>query len=161
MDKNYASLESAIRRVFEASTLSSPRGVITGHVKSGRSGYSSSAERGHAGGHSSAMRRVADQEKESKSEQHASKDKMEADIKKRTEAADKRTQELQKKVHEDAGQDKNTEKREKVKVVSRLDDPKPTSPESKLARTAEYKTKVIDEENPPMFSDKKIGRAHV
>ena len=118
---------------------------------------SSSAERGHAGGHSSAMKRVTAQENEAEAEQKASKDKMESDIKKRTAAADKRTQELQKKVHEASDPDKNTEERRGIKVVSRPDDAKPTSPQSKLARTAQYKTKVIDEENPPMFSDKSFG----
>ena len=157
MEKDYKSLEHAIRGVFEASTLSSPRGVITGHVRSGRAGYSSSAERGQAGGHSTAMKRVAAQEAEAEKEQNASKDKMEAEIKKRTQAADKRTQDLQKKVSEAADPDRNTEERKKVKVVSRPDDAKPTSPESKLARTAQYKTKIIDEENPLMFSDKSFG----
>lgn len=153
----FRSIESIIRDVVEASTLSSPGGRMTGHVKGGRSGYSSSATRGQAGGHSTAMKRVTSQENEAEKEQHASKKKMESDIKKRTDAAKERHDALQSKVSEAADPDKNTEERKKIRVVSRPDDPKATSPDSKLARTAEYKTKIIDEEKPLMFSDKSFG----
>ena len=77
METKYRSLESIIRNIAEAGIVSSPGGINTGHVKSGRSGYSSSAERGHAGGHSSAMKRVTSQENEAEKEQQRSKKEME------------------------------------------------------------------------------------
>jgi hypothetical protein len=46
--------------------------------------------------------------------------------------------------------------REQVVQVSRPDDPKPSSKDSKLARTAAYKQRRIDEE-PKMYSDKNFG----
>jgi hypothetical protein len=49
-----------------------------------------------------------------------------------------------------------TEARTKIKNVSRPDDPEPTSPKSKLAKTAEIKTKIIDEEK-PLMSSKTFG----
>jgi hypothetical protein len=86
----YSSVESAIRKVMEATIVSTPRGINTGHVRSGRNSYSSSAERGDAGGHNAAMNRVRDQEKAAKREQEDSKDKMEKEIKQRKREAEKR-----------------------------------------------------------------------
>ena len=51
---------------------------------------------------------------------------------------------------------KGTEARVKIKNVSRPDDAKPTSVDSKLSKTGQIKTKIIDEEK-PLMSDKTLG----
>ena len=157
METKYRSLESIIRNIAEAGIVSSPGGINTGHVKSGRSGYSSSAERGHAGGHSSAMKRVTSQENEAEKEQQRSKKEMERQMEQRTKETEKRREDLQKRIGEETDPDHNSEERKMVKVVSRPDDVKPTNLKSKLARTAAYKTNVIDEEKPMFNSDKNFG----
>jgi len=136
MSEKYRSLEHHIRNVIsETSFVSSPNATITGHVKSGRAGYSS-----FDGGDSVAMRRVADQENDAKKEQEASKDKMNDEIKRRQQAS-----------NEEVNPNKNSEERKKVVNVSRMDDENPTSEKSKLGKTASIKTKIIEEPT-KMFS---------
>lgn len=130
MTEKYRSLEHSIRDVItETSFVSTPHAINTGHVKSGRAGYSS-----FAGGHTTAMRRVADQERDAKKEQQASKDEMNKEIRRRQQAA-----------HEEVNPDKNSEERRKVVNVSRMDDETPTSEKSKLGKTSSIKTKIIEE----------------
>jgi hypothetical protein len=156
MENKFRSLESIIRGIAEAGIISNPGAINTGHVKAGRSGYSSSADRGQAGGHSSAMKRVADQERETKKEQERSKKEMERQIDQRNKESEKRRNDLQSRL-EETDPDRNSEERKKVKLVSRPDDVKPTDSKSKLARTAAYKTNVIDEEKPMFNSDRNFG----
>ena len=134
MTEKYRSLEHSIRDVItETSFVSTPHAIITGHVNSGRAVYSSFAG-GHTGGHTTAMRRVADQERDAKKEQQASKDEMNKEIRRRQQAA-----------HEEVNPDKNSEERGKVVNVSRMDDETPTSEKSKLGKTSSIKTKIIEE----------------
>ena len=130
MTEKYRSLEHSIRDVItETSFVSTRHAINAGHVKSGRDEYSS-----FAGGHTTAMDRVADQERDAKKEQQASKDEMNKEIRRRQQAA-----------HEEVNPDKNSEERRKVVNVSRMDDEPPTSEKSKLGKTSSIKTKIIEE----------------
>jgi|GEM_PF-5830982 len=150
--EKYKSLEALIRHIAEAGIVSTPGAINTGHVRSGRNNFSSQkndGETGHSNNNGPAMKRVADQEKETKREQQISKDEMKRQIDQRKKDAEERQVELQKRVEEEEAEvPAGTKDRVKVKLVSRPDDLEPTSPKSKLARTAAYKTNVIDEEIP-------------
>jgi len=149
--EKYKSLESIIRQIAEAGIVSTPGAINTGHVRSGRNTFSSQkndGETGHSNNNTAAMKRVADQEKETKKEQQISKDEMQRQIDQRNKDAEDRKAEIQKRVKEEAEVSIGTKARIKIKQVSRQDDPEPTSPESKLARTAAYKQRRVDEENP-------------
>ena len=156
---NYTNLSHAIRNVMEAGIVSTPRAINTGHIESGRNEYASSPEKQSAGGHTAAMHRVADQERDAKKEQEQSRAKMRQEIKDRIKASRRRANELRTKVAEDS----NTDKRRQVVNVAREDDDAPESKKSKLTKNAEIKQKIIGEEN-PMFTKTnfgQIGRAHV
>ena len=149
--EKYKSLESIIRQIAEAGIVSTPGAINTGHVRSGRNTFSSQkndGETGHSNNNAAAMKRVADQEKETKKEQQISKDEMQRQIDQRNKDAEDREAEIQKRVKEEAEVSIGTKARIKIKQVSRQADPEPTSPESKLARTAAYKQLRVDEENP-------------
>lgn len=149
---SYTNLSHTVRNIVEAGIVSNPQAINTGYVKSGRNEYSSDPQDQQAGGHTAAMRRVADRERATKKEQEQSRDKMHDEIAKRQRAADKRQKELQSRVSEET----NTEKREKVVNVAREDDAKPDSDKSKLAKNTEIKQKIIGEET-PMFTRSNFG----
>jgi hypothetical protein len=121
-------------------------GRITGHDagRSSRAAYSS-----FGGGHSTAMSRVAGQEKNAEQDSEEAKKTAEKEIIKRQHDARKRSHSGM--VHAEAADpDHNTKERQKVVNVSRPDNEKPTNSKSKLARTSEINTKIIEE--PTMFS---------
>jgi len=143
-DKNkYKSLARVIAEMNGANA----GGRITGHDagRVGRAAYSSLG-----GGHSVASSRIDRQEKDAARDAEESKKTAEDEIKKRQHDAKKRSHSGM--VHAEAvvDPDHNTKEREKVVNVSRPDNEKPTSPKSKLAKTAEINTKIIEE--PTMFS---------
>ena len=85
--------------------------------------------------------------------------KAEDDKKKREDLIKQRNQEAQRRMKDTMREEmdsKGTEARVKIKKVSRPDDAKPTSVDSKLSKTGQIKTKIIDEEK-PLMSDKTLG----
>ena len=85
--------------------------------------------------------------------------KAEDDKKKREDLIKQRNQEAQRRMKDTMREEmdsKGTEARVKIKNVSRPDDAKPTSVDSKLSKTGQIKTKIIDEEK-PLMSDKTLG----
>ena len=85
--------------------------------------------------------------------------KAEDDKKKREDLIKQRNQEAQRRMKNTMREEidsKGTEARTKIKNVSRPDDPEPTSADSKLNKTGQIKTKIIDEEK-PLMSDKTLG----
>ncbi len=85
--------------------------------------------------------------------------KAEDDKKKREDLIKQRNQETQRRMKDTMREEmdsKGTEARVKIKNVSRPDDPEPTSINSKLSKTGQIKTKIIDEEK-PLMSDKTLG----
>ena len=85
--------------------------------------------------------------------------KAEDDKKKREDLIKQRNQEAERRMKDTMREEmdsKGTEARVKIKNVSRPDDPEPTSADSKLSKTGQIKTKIIDEEK-PLMSDKTLG----
>ena len=85
--------------------------------------------------------------------------KAENDKKKREDLIKQRNQEAERRMKDTMREEmdsKGTEARVKIKNVSRPDDPEPTSVDSKLSKTGQIKTKIIDEEK-PLMSDKTLG----
>lgn len=85
--------------------------------------------------------------------------KAEDDKKKREDLIKQRNQEAQRRMKDTMREEmdsKGTEARTKIKNVSRPNDPEPTSIDSKLSKTGQIKTKIIDEEK-PLMSDKTLG----
>lgn len=85
--------------------------------------------------------------------------KAEDDKKKREDLIKQRNQEAERRMKDTMREEmdsKSTEARVKIKNVSRPDDPEPTSADSKLSKTGQIKTKIIDEEK-PLMSDKSLG----
>lgn len=85
--------------------------------------------------------------------------KAEDDKKKREDLIKQRNQEAERRMKDTMREEmdsKGTEARVKIKNVSRPDDPEPTSSDSKLSKTGQIKTKIIDEEK-PLMSDKTLG----
>ena len=85
--------------------------------------------------------------------------KAENDKKKREDLIKQRNQEAERRMKDTMREEmdsKGTEARVKIKNVSRPDDPEPTSADSKLSKTGQIKTKIIDEEK-PLMSDKTLG----
>jgi hypothetical protein len=151
--KRFKSIASIAREILEAGIVSNPNGVNTGHISSGRNSYSS-----FNGGHAAAMKRVGQQEKATKKEMEDSKNNMNSKIEKHKKESENRNNELNKNIKvEETDPDHNSELRKKINIVSRLNNDKQTSEKSKLARNAAYKTNVIDEEKPIMYSDKNFG----
>jgi hypothetical protein len=148
MTKNYRSLEHMIRDVMVETVVSNAKGMRQGHVSAGRNEYSSKD-----GGHSAAMSRVKGQEKETKHEEEESKKEKEKEIANRESAESERKTKYRELRSEEIDPDRNTEARKEVENVSRLQQDKPTSKKSKLAKTASI-TNVLEE--PTMF-DKNFG----
>lgn len=85
--------------------------------------------------------------------------KAENDKKKREDLIKQRNKEAERRMKDTMREEmdsKGTEARVKIKNVSRPDDPEPTSADSKLSKTGQIKTKIIDEEK-PLMSDKTLG----
>jgi len=136
----------SLARVIAEMNGANAGGRITGHDagKSSRAAYSS-----FGGGHSTAMSRVAGQERNAEQDSEKAKETAEKETIKRQHDAKKRSHSGM--VHAEAADpDHNTKEREKVINVSRPDNEKPTNSKSKLARTSEINTKIIEE--PTMFS---------
>ena len=85
--------------------------------------------------------------------------KAEDDKKKREDLIKQRNQEAERRMKDTMREEmdsKGTEARVKIKNVSRPDNPEPNSADSKLSKTGQIKTKIIDEEK-PLMSDKTLG----
>jgi hypothetical protein len=133
----YKSLAHSARNVLETGFVTGKTDSRnTGHVKSGRNVYSS-----FDGGHTEAMRRVTDQERESKKEL--------ADSEKNKEKEIERRKQLRK---EEVDPNRNTEERKKVINVARMNSSNAMSSNSTLSKTDSIKNKIVDEGNSPMFT---------
>jgi len=143
MTNKYRSIESLIRQVVGESYSSYSRQIRNRSTKSPdkmEDGIEDGAKR------NASAAAAAEEKKEDK------KETREIEIEKRELAARRRSREHSVREEISVG----TKKRIEIKTVSRLVDPAPTSEKSKLSRTAEITSKII-EGNSLMYSDNKFG----
>jgi hypothetical protein len=148
--EKYKSLEAIIRGIAEGSIS---QGKTVGTRSSAfRTQSSSSSSEGIDVG----ARKNTAQEKASVLASQKSEHDKQKEIARRKQEAEKRASDS-KITYEESEPSIGTKERIKVKAVARPDDAEPTSPKSTLAKTTAIKTRIIDEGENFMFSDKQFG----